>query len=227
MPAEILTAESRLHVQTLGDRSEIFEKGRLSLKGQRAVPEPSTYSGRGFLYVLALAGQEDLLKVGMTRDPLSRWSMFHPRWFEVFDLDHSLLVETETRADAQSLETTLHRALLEHQCPMPLTMSQRAGGSTEWYRGAYSAARDFVLRMEQTGYMIHVHAREWLGPAMATAAENMFSQVHHAYEDFCSGWLSSARLNEVRAAVDAQRTFGADIDALIPADIRHALDLGK
>ena len=95
----------------------------------------SGYRGRAFLYVLVTAGPEDLLKVGLTHNPLQRWSSFHPRWFEAFDLDHSLLIETETRADAQAVETSLHRHLVAQQCPMPLTMFASAGGATEWYRG--------------------------------------------------------------------------------------------
>ena len=84
-------------------------------------PAPAGYRGRGFVYVLATAGAEDLLKIGMTHDPLERWSAFHPRWFEAFDLEHSLLVETETRRDAQALETRLHHCLAAHHCPVPLT----------------------------------------------------------------------------------------------------------
>ena len=32
---------------------------------------------RGYLYILVATGPDDLLKVGMTRSPLSRWSAFH------------------------------------------------------------------------------------------------------------------------------------------------------
>src|SRR6478672_8670852 len=94
--------------------------------------------GSAWLYILAANGAEDLLKVGLTGDPLSRWSALHPRWYEAFDLSHSLLVACETRADAQALETRLHRDLVEHACTMPLTMRSAAGGFTEWYRGAYA-----------------------------------------------------------------------------------------
>jgi len=36
----------------------------------------------------------------MSHDPLARWSAFHPRWFEVFDLDHGLRVETSNAVHA-------------------------------------------------------------------------------------------------------------------------------
>ncbi len=186
----------------------------------------TAYSGRGFLYVLATAGPEDLLKVGMTHDPLSRWSAFHLRWFEAFDLDHSLLVETETRADAQALETSLHRILTEHRCPAPLSMRLAAGGVTEWYRGACEAARGFVIQCEQAGYVIHRDARSWLEPAMLSARDRLDGLVRQAFEEHCSGWLSTAHLQAIQALVEAHRAFGADIEALIPAEIRHELGLG-
>lgn len=187
--------------------------------------EETNYSGRGFLYVLALSGPEDLLKVGMTRDPLARWSAFHPRWFETFDLDHSLLVETETRADAQALETTLHRLLVDHQCPMPMTMRLAAGGMTEWYRGAYAATRDFVINQGVAGHVVHLQASTWLAPRMVTEREHLFGAVHQAFEAHCSGWLSPAQLDALRDAVDAQAAFGIDVDAWLPAHIREALGL--
>lgn len=59
--------------------------------------DASNYYGRGFMYVAVCSGPEDMIKVGFSHDPLARFSAFHPRWFEAFDLDHSLLIETETR----------------------------------------------------------------------------------------------------------------------------------
>lgn len=188
------------------------------------VPDLS-YSGRCFLYVLAVAGPEDVLKVGMTGDPLGRWSAFHPRWFEIHDLDHSLLVETETRADARALETTLHRLLAEHRCPMPLNVRMGAGGATEWYRGAYPTARNFALEREREGYIVHHQAWSWLGPAMATEREKLPGLLHQAFEDRCSGLLSAAQLDAIRHLTDAHQAFGADIDSLIPASVRKELGL--
>jgi hypothetical protein len=43
-------------------------------------------SGPSFVYVLPCLG-EDLLKLGMSRDPLDRFQSLHPRWFDFFDLD--------------------------------------------------------------------------------------------------------------------------------------------
>lgn len=199
-----------------------YRDSRNVLARVEATPEP--YSGNAFMYVLAMAGPEDMLKVGMTRDPLARWSAFHPRWFEAFDLDHSLLVETETRADAQALETALHRLLVEHQCPVPMTMRSAAGGATEWYRGAYSAARKFMLKQELAGYIVHIDARSQLERPMAVAREQLFSVVNQAFEDRCSGWLSAAQLEVVHDMVDAQRAFFEDIKSVLPPHV--CIELG-
>ena len=183
------------------------------------------YRGKAFLYVLMTSGPEDLLKVGMTNDPLARWSSFHPRWFTTFDLDHSLLVETETRADAQALETSLHRMLVAHQCPMPLTMFAGAGGATEWYRGASAGASNFVLDCEQRGYVIHRQARTWLAPAMSEALARLDGIVRQAFEMHCAGELSPAQSDVVRALVESHQDFGADTESMFPKEVREALHL--
>lgn len=183
------------------------------------------YRGRAFLYVLLTAGPEDLLKVGLTQHPLQRWSSFHPRWFKAFDLDHSLLIETETRADAQALETSLHRHLVAHQCPMPLTIFAGAGGATEWYRGAYSTALGFARECEREGYVVHQRASDWLAPAMADDLQVLDGLVREASERRYAGLLTSGQLELVRARVEAHRDFGASIEDLFPLEIREALGL--
>lgn len=185
----------------------------------------SGYRGRAFLYVLLASGPEDILKVGMTHDPLERWSSFHPRWFRTFDLDHSLLVETETRADAQALETSLHRSLAAHRCPMPLAMFAPAGGATEWYRGAYDTAVGFVLHCEQQGYVIHQQVREWLAPAMSEERARLDGIVREAFERQCAGLLSPDQLDLVRALVESHREFAPDIENMFPSVLVEALRL--
>jgi hypothetical protein len=183
------------------------------------------YAGRGFLYVLVATGPDDLLKVGLTHAPLPRWSAFHPRWFEAFDLDATLLVETETRADAQALETALHRRLVEHACPAPLTFRTAAGGETEWFRGAYDVARAFVDERERAGHVVHRDAYRVLAPAMREQATKLAGLIHEAHGLHASGWLAPAQRAAIRDLVDAHRAFGADLDALVPASVREDLGL--
>ena len=183
------------------------------------------YRGRAFIYVLVAAGAEDLLKVGMTQNPLARWAAFHERWFEVFDLDHSLLVETETRSDAQALETTLHRLLADHACPVPMAIDRRAGGFTEWYRGASAITLDFVVDCQKRGYVAHLPARPVLASSMLAARGDLDETVRSAYEAQLANALMPRHLASLRVLVAAHRAFGVEIDARFPADVIQALGL--
>jgi hypothetical protein len=184
------------------------------------------YAGRAFLYVLRLEGAEDLLKVGMSRDPLARWSSFHPRWFEAFDLDRSLLVETETRADARTLETRLHRLLRTHRCPLPLSVRERAGGGTEWYRGAAAAAHAFVDEAGSRGYVVHRAARSWLVAAMRQRQDALVGLIHQAHADHCAGWLSPAQRASLRDLLDAHRALDPGAATAWPQALLDDMGIG-
>ena len=183
------------------------------------------YRGRAFLYALAAAGPEDLLKVGLTRDPLARWSSFHPRWFEAFDLDHSLLVETETRADAQALETRLHRMLVDHHCPMPITMREQAGGGTEWFRGAYTTVRRHIDELQAGGFIVHCAATPWLQAAMRDRQDRLQGLLRQALAEHMAGWLAPAQLQGLRDLVDAHRFLDPQLASRLPADLLDALGI--
>ncbi|MDO5506043.1 MAG: GIY-YIG nuclease family protein [Pseudoxanthomonas suwonensis] len=196
--------------------------------GSAAPPPPSApngYHGRAFLYVLVASGPEDLAKVGLTHDPLQRWSSFHPRWFEAFDLDHSLLVETESRADAQAMETALHRALQDHHCPMPLTLRLAAGGHSEWYRGAYPALRRHVRAQAGAGHVVHWQARDWLAAAMQQRQDGLFEHLHAAWSDHHTGWLAPARHRALQDLFDAHRAFDAALPGQLPDGLLQDLGL--
>jgi len=188
---------------------------RSSTSASEAIDAPH---GRAWLYILAANGAEDLLKVGLTRDPLSRWSALHPRWYEAFDLSHSLLVACESRADAQALETRLHRDLVEHACPMPLTMRSAAGGFTEWYRGAYARARRFVAGCEAAGHVVVRDAALHLAPAMRESAERLESLLHLASRASLDGALGVAQRRALVDLVDGHRQFDPGLERRLPAD---------
>lgn len=183
------------------------------------------YRGRAFLYVLVAAGPEDLLKVGMSGDPLARWSSFHPRWFEAFDLEHSLLVETEARRDAQPLETQLHRQLVAHHCPVPMTMRSQAGGGTEWYRGAYAETRRFVEARETEGFVVHRAATTWLAARMQQQQDRLEGLLRHAHAEHGAGCLSPAQRQALRDLLDAHRHFDPTLPARLPIDVLDELGL--
>jgi hypothetical protein len=175
--------------------------------------------GRAFVYVAACSGPEDILKVGLSHDPVARWSAFHRRWFEEFDLEASVLIEAETRRDAQALETALHRRLLDHNCPAPLTMREQFGGVTEWYRGAWSAALEFAREAEGQGHVLHAPAADWIAAAMRARVDVLAGLLDQAKLDLASGLLSSAQRDALRDLVDAHRAFDPELDARLADDL--------
>lgn len=178
---------------------------------------------RAYLYLLALSGPEDLLKIGLTRDPLARWSAFHPRWFEEFDLERSQLVETETRSEAQALETRLHRSLRMHACPMPLTLRRAAGGETEWYRGADAPAQAFIRALAEQGFTVHAEARTVITAKMHAAREGLHALLQHAYTLHLDGMLGDDTRTSMRNWLDAHRAFGTQIEDFVPSEYIDAL----
>ena len=186
-------------------------------------PPRETPAARAWLYVLATNGSEDLLKVGLTHDPLARWSAFHPRWYEAFDLANSMLVGCEQRRDAQRLETALHRELADHSCPMPLTIRAFAAGATEWYRGAYSPARRFVEQCEAQGYSVVRDVRSVLAPAMRENAARLDGLLQQAHAELMAGWLSQAQCRALVDLVDGHRVFDPGLEARLPDAAWQAL----
>ena len=183
-----------------------------------AHPVASTPSlqARAWLYVLVANGHEDLLKVGLTCDPLARWSAFHPRWYEAFDLRHSMLVACESRRDAQRLETGLHRSLVEQRCPMPLTMRSVAAGAREWYRGAYSRARQFAEACEAGGHPVHWDVRAVLAPAMQAQAERLHGLLLEVHRGLLDGWLLPGQCRAMVDLVEGHCHFDDTLAARLP-----------
>lgn len=175
--------------------------------------------------MLVASGPEDLAKVGLTHDSFQRWPSFHPRRFEAFDLDHSLVVEIESRADAQALETGLHRALREHQCPVPLTMRLAAGGGTEWYRGAYPVRRRHLQAHVEAGYIVHWRSREYLAAPMRSQREQLFELLHVALADHHAGALGAVRRRAIRDLFDAHRLFDGSLVQQLPDGLVEDLGL--
>ncbi|MBB6064994.1 GIY-YIG nuclease family protein [Pseudoxanthomonas broegbernensis] len=113
-----------------------------------------------YLYVLPLA-YEDILKLGISHDPLARAQAFSRRYYEFFDLSRSLLVEFDSRREAQARETELHRKLRDWNAVQPITVPGVAEGKTEWYRGAYAALLADISDDAASGYTVHAPALGW------------------------------------------------------------------
>lgn len=120
--------------------------------------------GRVFTYVFPCAW-EDYAKIGFSRDPLGRISALHRRWFEFFDLDAGALVEAESERDARDLELQLRSPFKAHRAPAPMTVQDKAGGHTEWVRGANQALSLAVDALGEQGYRCYP-LKAWLQAAL-------------------------------------------------------------
>jgi len=165
-----------------------------------------------------MSAYEDLLKLGFSRDPLTRWQQLHPRWFEAFDLDRSLLVATETVRDARTLELSLRRQLVLHNAPALLTVRRAAGGHTEWYRGAHGFLRDAARRLETDGHVVHDPARPWLRAALRARGDQLYAWTEAMLSpDELDGIAGPTRMQHgVRDALDAFAALDIDIEPLLP-----------
>ena len=176
--------------------------------------------GRCHLYVFPCAW-EDLCKLGFSRDPLARLQSLHPRFFDFFDLDQGLLVETDTVAEARAMETRLRRALAEHNATAPLTIREEAGGAREWYRGAPDALGQATASLAAQGHRVHAPLRPWLRHALLQRSDRLFSWTEGMLSpdelEGLSGWTPGQ--GRVRDALDAWVGMEIDLAPLLPARV--------
>lgn len=186
-------------------------------------PFPSTASrGQAFVYVLPCPG-EDLLKLGHSRNPLARMQQLHPRFYEFFDTELALAVETQTVREAQALELRLARSLRDHRAPAPLTVNPAAGGDTEWYRGAYAALDRAVEALQQQGHRVHRPLQPWLRQQLQAQAELLYgwTQLLSPQELEGRGAAARASLAQRRAAdvLDAYVALELDLSPWLPQQV--------
>lgn len=185
------------------------------------------------LYLFPSAG-EDILKLGMSRDPLARIQAFHPRWFEAFDLDRGLLVETETGRDARELELLLGRRMREHNAPVPMLIRPGAGGHTEWYRGAWRPLAAAIRSLAAEGYIVHEPLRPWLRKALLRRVDQLYSWGSGALEQASlrpgAGGLERllpAERQLIRDALDAFVALDIGLDERLPAELLDWYQRGR
>jgi hypothetical protein len=166
--------------------------------------------GRCFVYVFPCTW-EDHCKIGFSHDPLARMQQLHRRWFEFFDIDRGLLVETETVRDARDLELELRRPLVEHNAPAPMTVRREAGGHTEWFRGVASQLELAALMLQRRGHAVHAPLREWLRPALLARSDQLYA--------WSQAQLSPDELDGLAGPTPTQRMVRDMLDACVALDI--------
>jgi hypothetical protein len=188
-------------------------------------PSPRIPSrARAFVYV-ATCRDEDILKLGFSRDPLARLRSFYPRYFEFFDLDRSFLIETDRVKDARAIERRLGDTVAEHRAPSPLLVERAAGGHTEWFRGAFTTMHaDAMLAIAEFGHGYHASLRQWLRESLTRQSDMIYewsSQMLRTIE-IQRGSDPHGALNlqqTLEAALDAYEHVGLVTDHLLSEDV--------
>lgn len=181
---------------------------------------PLYTDGRYFTYVFPCAW-EDFCKIGFSRDPLGRIASLHPRWYEFFDLDGGGLVEAETQRDARDLELELRRPLKLHRAPAPLTIVERAGGKTEWVRGANALLDAAIHALAARGHRTWP-LRAWLRAVMLERLDRLYDwSAAQLPQDDDPRALHAVAARALRDVLDGHLALDIDPAPCLPA---HVLD---
>lgn len=179
--------------------------------------------GYCFVYVFPCSW-EDHCKIGFSSDPLSRIQALHRRWFEFFDLDGGVLVETETVRDARDLELELRGPLAAHNAPAPLTVRREAAGHTEWFRGASSQLQPAIRLLERRGHTVHAPLRTWLRPALLARSDRLYAWTLaqlSADESFGAAGPVPSQSSVLRDTLDAYAALGIELEPLLPPEVNN------
>ncbi|MEO8748413.1 MAG: GIY-YIG nuclease family protein [Rhodanobacter sp.] len=182
--------------------------------------------GRTFVYVLPCR-DEDILKVGFSRNPLQRLHALHRRYFEFFDLDRALLVEVERLRDARRIERLMITRFAAYRAPPPLVVRQAAAGETEWFRGVADRV-DALARQAAVdeGLILHAPLKRWLRERLDEHSDTLYGyanrmldsieyEVFNLPPDERAGCTASA----LHHLLDAYSAAGLDLPELVPARV--------
>lgn len=181
--------------------------------------------GRTFVYVLPCR-DEDILKVGFSRDPLDRFRTLHRRFFEFFDLDRGLLIDTDYLGDARRIERLFITTFAEQRAPAPLAVRSSAAGYTEWFRGVSPQADALARQLcDEQGFTLHAPLGAWLRARLDERASWLFSwsgrmleALEYEYFNAPPGARYEPGERALRDALDTCAALGMDLPTLVPAD---------
>lgn len=182
----------------------------------------SLAKGRSYVYMLPCRDQ-DLLKIGFSREPLARFRTLHRRFFEYFDLERGLLVEVDRVAKARAIERDILLRHADERSPAPLVIPDSAAGYSEWLRGVEPqvSARLHEFAAE-AGYAVHA-LRAWVRQMFEAQADRLYDwslrMLEAAeYEAFnVPAEIASGQAGRALAyAMDACEAVGIDVKAVFP-----------
>lgn len=201
-----------------GGASQLLRRGRRMLRFSR----PRRGMSACHLYILPLLN-EDLAKIGISVDPLARVRAFAARYYECFDLERSCLVGFDSVAEARRRETALHRQLRSWRAPRPLTVPLRAGGHTEWYRGASAFLREEGERDRGRGHPVHQPAGDWWRRRLEAQRPLLFEWgERHLHELSHDALPQSAPWQGIVDVLDAWPALGLRVDDALPEPLAQS-----
>jgi hypothetical protein len=182
--------------------------------------------GRTFVYVLPCRS-EDILKVGFSRDPLDRMRTLHPRFFEFFDLERALLIETDHLRDARRIERLFITTFADSQAPAPFVVPRSAAGYTEWYRGIYPNVTALARSVcEDSALTMHAPLSAWLRDRFDEWSDRLFDWSARMlemieYERFNVPMEERTQRGEkaLSHVLDAYVALGMDVQPLVPRSV--------
>jgi hypothetical protein len=182
--------------------------------------------GRSFVYVLPCR-DEDLLKVGFSRDPLQRLRTLHPRFFTLFDLDRALLLETERVSEARRIERLLITRFAEQRATAPLVVPRSAAGHTEWYRGVAEAAIELLHAQSQLHALpLHTPLRAWLRQRFEAWSDRLYDStgqllaaIEYERHNLPAALQSGRAERALREILDLYHALGIELQPLLPAPV--------
>lgn len=168
------------------------------------------------LYVLPLF-REDIAKLGISTDPLSRVRAFSSRYYECFDLARSLLVGFDSVAEARRRETALHRQLRAWNAPAPLTIAPMAGGTTEWYRGAWPLLCEAASDAAARGHTAWLPAAQWWRMRLQAEEAQLYEWAEACLRDIAvDDAIAPAHWARVVDVLDAWPALGLEVEHALP-----------
>lgn len=180
--------------------------------------------GRCYTYVIPCR-DADLLKVGLSRDPLARFRTLHARYFEFFDLERGALVEMDHVRDARRLESRLKELFADRRAVAPLVVPDSAAGYTEWYRGVYPEALAVVEAARTAdGFRVHAPLRSWLrdrlehDDALFEWSLQMLKLIEFHHFN-AVGEPRPGHDRSLRNVLDAYEAVGLALDERVPAAV--------
>jgi hypothetical protein len=182
----------------------------------------SERASRTFVYVLPSLG-EDLVKVGLTHDPLERFRSLHPRFYNHFDLERGLLIETPQLRQARRVERLFIERWSDHRASAPTVVNETAGGHTEWFRGIDMQVSVFASRIaERYGYALHAPLRVWLRQKLAERSDALYQWSSAIFDQLQQqAFLESNMPGHERAAtlrhmLDMYTAMELPVETLVP-----------